>query len=167
MTSKSCLLHSTSFTLSSSAGPDCFHILLEIHVPRCAVRGSLQALHDINAAWQSEMDTDWPASLHLSVSVSLHVIHLSLLKSMYWCKSAVDTWGHWRSRTKIVVGLQKLHRNWTRDGAAVAIVTGRSNLLSLRILIESLLSIQGGGWTTTDNGIGKKKEMDRQNYVSL
>lgn len=54
--------------------------------PRCAVRGQhrlFHCLHDINAAWQSEIDTDWPASLHLSVFVSLHVSHLSLLKSMY------------------------------------------------------------------------------------
>lgn len=48
----------------------------------------------------------------------------------------------------IVDGWQKLHRNGTQN---VAIVTGGSNLLFLRILIEPLLPIQRGvvdckGW---------------------
>lgn len=70
-------------SLAAEVGPDCFHILLDIHVPCCAVRGQhrlLHCLHDIDMAWQLEIDTDWPASLHLSVFVFLHVSHPGLLK---------------------------------------------------------------------------------------
>lgn len=70
-------------SLSVEVWPDCFHIWLEIHVSRCAVRGQyglLHCLHDINAAWQLEIDTDWSAPLHLSVFMSLHVIHPGFFK---------------------------------------------------------------------------------------
>lgn len=106
-----------SFTLSV-VWPDFFPNWLEIHVPRCATRGQYRLshyLHDFNAAWQSERDTDWPASLHLSVFVSLHVIHLSLLKSMHSSKSAVDsedaedTWQYCCLVTEIE---QKLKLGW-------------------------------------------------------
>ena len=77
---KSCVFHS-----QLKWGPAVFHIWLEIQVPRRAVRGQhglLHCLHDIDAAWQPETDTDWPASLHLSVFVSSRVIHPGLLKSV-------------------------------------------------------------------------------------
>ena len=145
-----------------------FHIWLEIQVPRCAVRGQhglLHCLHDIDAAWQLETDTDWPASLHLSVFVSLRVIHPGLLKSVRAKAPRIlqDTedagqYGCW--------WLQKSSRVQSRDAAAVAIVTGRSNLQSLRVLIESLHSTRGGEWTTTGAGI-ERTEMDRRNHVNL
>lgn len=49
----------------------------------------------------------------------------------------------------IVDGWQKLQRNRTQN---VTIVTGRSNLLFLRILIEPPLSIQRGAWLTVKDG---------------
>lgn len=63
-----------------------FHILLESHVPHCAVMGQYRlshAVHDINVGWQLETDTDWAAFVPLSVFLSLHVTHLHLLKSVY------------------------------------------------------------------------------------
>lgn len=82
------------------------------------------------------------------------------------CKSAADTSGHRGRRTIRLLGLQKSSRDRSRDGAAVAIVTGRSNLQSLRVLIESLHSMRGGEWTTTGAGI-ERTETDRRNHVNL
>lgn len=73
-------------SLSAQVRLDCFHTLLESHVPHCAVRGQNRlshSVHDINVAWQLEADTDWAASVPLSVFLSLHVTHLRLLKSVY------------------------------------------------------------------------------------
>lgn len=60
--------------------------------------------------------------------------------------------GHLRTlemQDSIVDGWQILHRDGTQN---VTIVTGRSNLLFLRILIEALLSIQRGAWLTVKDG---------------
>lgn len=152
--------YTVCLSLCIEVWPDCFHIWLEIHVPRCAVKGQyrlLHCLHDFNTDWQTEIDTDWPASLYLSVFVSLHVIHLGFLKSVHSCKSATDIWGYWRYRT-ILLLLLNLNWNWSRDNATVAIVMGRSNLQSLRVLIESLLWTRGGGKTTTETGIENKRD---------
>lgn len=134
---------------------DSFHIWLEIHVPRWAVRGQyrlLRCLYDFSAAWQSEIDTDWPASLHLSVFVSLHVIHLSLLKSMHSPRTLEDT----EDLGQYCSWFEELNRNWFWDDATVAIVTGRSNLQSLRVLIECLLSKVDGQPQRLE--VGKKRD---------
>lgn len=60
----------------------------------------------------------------------------------------------------IVADSEQRNQRWD-DGTSVAIATGRSNLLFLRILIESLLSIQGGGMSG-DEGRGVKKRKEKK-----
>lgn len=67
-----------------------------------------------------------------------------------------------------IVGLQgKLNRNGTSEAGTVAIVTVRSNRQCLRVLIESLLSITRGVWTTAETGIEENEDEGGQNPVGV
>ncbi len=142
---------------SLSVEVDCFHVWLEIHVPRCAVRGQyrlLHCLHDMNPGRDRHQLARLPPLFCFRV-LTCHSFQLFEVSALMRKRR-----GHLRTlkmQDNIVVGLLKLNRNWICDDVTVAIVTGRSNLQSLRVLIESLLSMQGGGWTTTGTEIEKKK----------
>lgn len=71
----------------------------------------------------------------------------------------VDSAGSWNYSP--VADIEQRNQRWD-DGASVAIVTGRSNLLFLRILIESLLSMQGELLNRDEGRVAKKKNQQTE-----
>lgn len=91
---------------------NCLHILLGIQVPCCAVKGQHKPLH----CWH-----DFSAA-RVFVLLSSHVTYPieDLVFLLMW-----KCGGHWRTREKQDSIVVRLCRNWTPNGAAVAIATGR------------------------------------------